>query len=596
MIHEIRANMESFRPIKFTSGLNVILADRAEDSSRKDTRNGLGKSTLIEIIHFCLGANVNKGRGLAIPALEEWIFTMEISLGDERITVSRAVAEPKTVTVKDLGDDWPDLPDIEFTGERSFTQEQWKAFLGYALFSLTPPEAPKYNPSFRSLISYFVRRRHHAFGDPFSHFPNQKPWNKQVHIALLLGMDWHLAVQWQQIKDQNTELKDLHKLVKRGAVPYIRGNMGELEAERVLLLQEIEENSRTLANFKVHPQYESIQQEADQLTEKLHAATNENILTARRLKLYQQAVESEEAPSTESMEQVYKEMGVVFSETIRKSLAEAKEFYALVIKDRRRFLKREISRLEHDMTEANNKIRELTETRGNLLQILSEHGAMDEMERLRERHGSKCEELEHIKRQIEQLRQIESRERQIARDKAELADLATCDHEERRDTWEIPVGFFNLNSRALYRVPGHLIINLSDSGFRFNIEIRKSGSDGIGKMKIFCFDLAILEFCANRDLSIDFLVHDSEIFDGVDARQRAAALERAHDVTERTGTQYICALNSDMVPYDDFHKEFDLDRYVRCRLTDGEESGTLLGIIFDPPSKSRRERDETTGN
>ncbi len=329
MIHEIRANMESFRPIKFTSGLNVILADRAEDSSRKDTRNGLGKSTLIEIIHFCLGASVNKGRGLAVPALEEWIFTMELSLGDERITVSRAVGNPKTVTVKDLGNDWPDIPDIEFTGERSFTQKQWCMFLGKALFSLTPPEAPKYNPSFRSLISYFVRRGHHAFGDPFSHFPNQKPWDKQAHVALLLGMDWHLAVQWQQIKDQNTELKDLRKLVKRGAVPYIRSNMGELEAERVLLLQEIEENSRTLANFKVHPQYESIQQEADQLTEKLHAATNENILTARRLKVYQQAVESEEPPSTESIEQVYGEMGVVFSKTIQRSLAEAKEFYAL---------------------------------------------------------------------------------------------------------------------------------------------------------------------------------------------------------------------------------------------------------------------------
>ncbi len=596
MIHEIRANMESFRPIKFTSGLNVVLADRAEDSSRKDTRNGLGKSTLIEIIHFCLGANMNKGRGLAIPALKEWIFTMEISLGDERITISRAVAKPKTVTVRDLGNDWPDIPNIDFTGKRSFTQKQWCMFLGKALFSHTPPEAPKYNPSFRSLISYFVRRGHHAFGDPFSHFPNQKPWDKQLHVAFLLGMDWHLAMQWQQIKDRDRDINDLRKLVKRGAVPYVCASTGELEAERVLLLQEIKESARTLDNFKVHPQYESIQQEADQLTEELHAATNESILTARRLKLYQQAVESEEPPSTESIEQVYKEMGVVFSETIQKSLSDAKKFYALVVKDRRRFLKREISRLEHDMAKTNGKIRELTETRGNLLQILSEHGALEEINRLRERHGSKCEELEHVKRQIEQLRQIESNEHQIARDKAELAELATRDHEERRDTWEIPVGLFNLNSQALYRTSGRLIIDMTNSGFRFNIEISKSGSDGIGKMKIFCFDLAILEFCANRDLSIDFLVHDSEIFDGVDARQRAAALERAHEVTERTGTQYICALNSDMVPYDDFHKEFDFNQHVRCKLTDGEESGTLLGIIFDPPSKSRREKNETTGN
>ena len=586
MIYEITANQPSFRPVRLTPGLNVILADRTEESSRKDTRNGLGKSTLIEIIHFCLGAKVLSGRGLAIQALAEWAFTMEISLGGERIAVTRALAARNIVTVSGLSEDRSDIPDINLMGERSFTQKQWRAFLGKALFSLPTPDAPKYNPTFRSLISYFVRRGHHAFGDPFTHFRNQRTWNVQLHVALLLGLEWGHAVQWQRIKDRDTDLRSLRKLVDRGAVPYVGGSIGELEAERVTLLQEIEDSSRALASFKVHPQYESIQQEADQVTEKLHAATNANILTARRLRLYRQAIESEEPPSGESVEKVYEEMGVVFSETVRRSLAEAKEFYGLVVKDRRRFLEKEISRLERRMTETRGKIRELTEARADLLQILSEHGALKEMVKLRERHGAKCEELEHVRRQIERRRQMESNKRRIARDKADLTDLAARDYEERRDTWDIPVRLFNLNSQALYRAPGHLVINTTDSGFKFNIEISKSGSDGIGKMKIFCFDLAILEFCASRDLSIDFLVHDSEMYDGVDSRQRAAALERAREVAERTGTQYICALNSDMVPYDDFREGFAFDEHVRCRLTDGEASGTLPGIVFDPPAGS----------
>ncbi len=586
MIHEITANKASFRPVRLTPGLNVVLAERAEGSSRKDTRNGLGKSTLIEIIHFCLGATVRSGRGLAIPALAEWAFTMEMSLGDDRITVTRALETPSIVTVAGLAEQWPDLPDVDLMGKRSFTQKQWRAFLGNALFSLPTPEAPKYNPSFRSLVSYFVRRGHHAFGDPFSHFRNQRTWDVQLHVALLLGLEWNHAAQWQQIKDRNTDLKSLRKLVNHGAVPFVGGSIGELEAERVTLLQEIEESSRGLADFKVHPQYDSIQQEANRLTEELHAATNENILTARRLKLYRQAIESEEPPSGESVEQVYEEMGVVFSNAVLSSLAEARKFYVLVVKDRRRFLEKEISRLERAMTDTRTKIRKLTENRADLLQILTEHGALTEMVRLRELHGAKCEELEHVKRQIKRRRQMESNERRIARDKAELADLAARDHEERRDTWDIPVRLFNLNSQALYRAPGHLVIDTTDSGFKFNIEISKSESDGIGKMKIFCFDLAILEFCARRDLSIDFLVHDSEMYDGVDSRQRAAALERASDVAARTDTQYICALNSDMVPYDDFREGFAFDEHIRCRLTDGEASGTLLGIVFDPPAGS----------
>ena len=91
---------------------------------------------------------------------------------------------------------------------------------------------------------------------------------------------------------------------------------------------------------------------------------------------------------------------------------------------------------------------------------------------------------------------------------------------------------------------------------------------------------------AHRGLRIDFLVHDSEMFDGVDSRQRAAAIQRAREVADATGTQYICALNSDMVPYDDFRKGFAFDEHVRLRLTDGDPAGTLLGMVYDPPSRA----------
>ena len=86
--------------------------------------------------------------------------------------------------------------------------------------------------------------------------------------------------------------------------------------------------------------------------------------------------------------------------------------------------------------------------------------------------------------------------------------------------------------------------------------------------------LSLLRFLAHRRI------------DGVDSRQRAAALERAHEVSEATGTQYICALNSDMIPRDDFSRGFNFDERVRLTLTDKEPAGSLLGFNFDPPPKS----------
>ena len=584
MIHSISANQGSFQTVRFEPGLNVVLADRTEESSRKDTRNGLGKSTLIEIIHFCLGARAQKGRGLIIESLQDWVFTMDLTLAGTRISVTRAIANPNVVTVTGLAASYPGIPAASLLGDYSFSQKQWMTFLGRTLFSLPEPAAPKYNPSFRSLISYFVRRGHHAFGDPFTHARQQQRWDSQLHVALLLGLEWRHAAESRRIQDRQNKLRQLRKLADDGDLPYVAGTIGELEAERVTLEQDIEREARALDDFRVHPQYEAIQQEADRVTAKLHSAANARVVATRRLKMYQQAIASEQPPTGEAVERVYQEMGIVFSESVLRTLGEAREFYGLVVKDRQRFLQTEVSRLEDRVSVLGREVEDLTEARADLLDILGTHGALDEMRRLQDRHTARLHDLERVKTLIEHRRQVDEEERRINRQKTDLADLAANDYRERRDTWSVPVRLFNLNSRALYRASGHLAIDTTDSGFRFSIDIARSGSEGIGKMKVFCFDLALLEFSARRGLGTDFLIHDSELYDGVDSRQRAAAIQRAHDIANATDTQYICALNSDMVPYDDFTKGFDFDQHVRLKLTDREPAGTLLGMVFDPPT------------
>ena len=162
-----------------------------------------------------------------------------------------------------------------------------------------------------------------------------------------------------------------------------------------------------------------------------------------------------------------------------------------------------------------------------------------------------------------------------------MAQITERDHEQRRDVWNTPVRLFNDNSQALYQTPGHLVIDIGNAGFKYDVEIDRSGSEGVSKMKIFCFDLMLLQLMAIRSIPMDFLIHDSSLYDGVDSRQRALALERACEVSEETNTQYICALNSDMIPHDDFNAEFNFDQYIRLTLTDDSPSGSLLGFPFE---------------
>ena len=55
---ELSSNKPSFKTIKFKEGLNFIIGGMSsEQKNKKSTYNGVGKSLMIKIIHFCLGCN-----------------------------------------------------------------------------------------------------------------------------------------------------------------------------------------------------------------------------------------------------------------------------------------------------------------------------------------------------------------------------------------------------------------------------------------------------------------------------------------------------------------------------------------------------------
>ncbi|MDO8656453.1 MAG: DUF2326 domain-containing protein, partial [Nanoarchaeota archaeon] len=157
---------------------------------------------------------------------------------------------------------------------------------------------------------------------------------------------------------------------------------------------------------------------------------------------------------------------------------------------------------------------------------------------------------------------------------------ANIDLGERKKQKESAVLLFNSNSQALYEAPGTLSIDFEKAGFKFNVNIERSGSHGIGNMKIFCYDLMLAQIWAQKEKTPNFLIHDSILFADVDERQKAHALELAARESENQGFQYICSINSDTIPRKDFSKEFIFDKYIRVTFSDATDDGGLLGMRF----------------
>jgi len=110
------------------------------------------------------------------------------------------------------------------------------------------------------------------------------------------------------------------------------------------------------------------------------------------------------------------------------------------------------------------------------------------------------------------------------------------------------------------------------------VTVPGSGSSGVDRMKLFCFDLTLLEEGAASARHPDFLVHDSVVFDGVDPRQLANALRFAQEMVQTTGGQYICTINSNDIPPDVLEEPWFKGGIVRSILD--TEVGGLLGREF----------------
>ncbi len=585
MIRAVRCNHDSFKEVEFTPGFNVILADRTEVSGRKDSRNGLGKSTLIEIIHFCLGARMQKGKGLGIVDLTGWAFSLELTLANRVITATRSTAEQSKIVIEGDTTDWPIQPKVR-EGQKILSVQDWTTVLGSLMFGLpSGDEDRKYQPTFRSLISYFIRRDRDAFSEPFEHYRKQLEWDKQINNAFLLGLAWEDARDLQLLKDRQKLLNDFKKLKKdteTGVVIGILGSLGELEALKVQVESQLLERKETLSNFRVYPQYHELEETANRLTTEIHQATNNNFTDQKLLEFYQFSLEAEHEPSPNDVVGIYESVGVELPGLAIRRLEEVEVFHRKLIENRREFLSTEIQRIRRAISSRERLIREKTEERASLLEVLQTHGALEEYTRLQELYLNAVADLNEINKRIEELKNVEELKSTLKIEKERLLQRARRDYQERHIQVERAISLFNSNSRFLYDVPGRLIIDVGENGFRFKVDIRRDGSEGIGNMKIFCYDLMLAQLWSERDTSPRLLIHDSTIFDGVDERQVALALELADRESRRCGFQYICTFNSDMIPRSEFAADFNLnfDSFVRLILTDDSDEGGLLGIRF----------------
>jgi uncharacterized protein YydD (DUF2326 family) len=581
MLRQLRANDDRFKGVEFQGGLNLIVADTTGRSSETDTRNGSGKSSLIEILHFLLGARFERRRSfLAKDALRSTEFTLHIDwpgLQGEGLQIRRSPEQPSDIYLD------PDVTGslVRAKGHRRVSLTEWQRLIEEALFSLSPDDSR--GISGRSMLSLYMRRiGSNAFNEAVRTSPQQTLADAGANLSYLLGLDWQLASKYRDLAARESTRRQLSAASKDPVWGKIVGRSSELRGQISDVQQRVNELEAQVADFRVVPEYERLQGRADEIDQRIRVMRNDDVIDRRNLVDLEAAMQDATDPDVDYLQRVYNELGVVLPTTITRRYDEVRSFHASIVRNRRSYLESEAHAIRERLTARESERNSLGEEQATLLRTLNEGGALDALAALQQALARERALLESLRNRFEAATTLEASGAEIKAERAQIENQMRADLLERDQIIDdISVRFRDYALR-LYG-PGrsaYLAIEPTSTYLRLTPHIDSQDSRGIGNMAIFCFDLTVAVTAHRGNRGPDFLVHDSHLFDGVDERQVARALELAQEVAHKENMQYIATINSDDLAKAEATGVKFRDAIVPPRLTDAYDDGGLFGYRF----------------
>lgn len=580
MLHRLAADREGFRTLNFRPGLNIILATRADggeqdgkSASERRSRNGAGKSSVIDLIHFLLGGKPEGA--LTAPALAEWNFTLDLDVGPERLEVTRSVANAKQVFLRSPQ-----------SGTDRIQNAQWCKRLGEEWFALREKRGNG-DVTYRQLVSYFARRkRDGGLDSPTRTFRNQSTASSETSLAHLFGLDAELVRRLHQAKAALKQTKDaqsaLAALDKAAAEGTKRADLeAQLEAQIASVKLGRDRLAERIEAFNVLPAFRELERELATLNENFRDLSDGDVIDQEAIDVNMRSLEAEGFTEAPDIARLFDEARIVFPDLVTGRYEEVQRFHQQLIEHRQAHLQSEIAAARQRIAKREPLREQIEERRRDITRSLRASGPADELLRLRDELGGRESELKQLEGRLQEARKLEERAEQLEREVEEAVRALRQDRRERSTIVDTASRTFSEISERLYEKPGQLAISATDTGLRFLPQTPADGSAGVMSMEVFCFDLTLAALAHDRREGPGFIIHDSHLFEPVDGRQFARALQIAADFSTNTGIQYIALLNSDEIVRAERESGVSFADYVlETELSDTPDGG-LFGTRFD---------------
>lgn len=536
---------------------------------------------MLDIVHFLTAGECGEDSIFRLPELVDHSFGMEFDLGGQRISVERVGRTQGEVLLSGDISNWNVKTQETIDGRHQLLLKEWDRVLGNRMFRFDELGTAKaaYAPTFRSLFPYFARRMPGGFTEPHLHFVGAKPAAYQVGISFLLGLDWTIPQEWQVVRDKEDEVRKLRSALGEGDLAELVGKKAELRAQLASATSFATKMRERLEGFQVLPDFRELEREAAVLAQGISALSDENTVDRALIEQMRFALGEEKEPAIGDLEKMYAEAGVVLQPGTSRRFEDVKKFHQSVLSNRRQYLTGERTAAEARIAKREREKERLDVRRREILLILKSHGALDQLVKLEQEYSRVTSQLEMLRKRFAAAEKIEEGLTKLRLRRQELFLRLQQDYAEEKENLDRAILFFEEISARLYETPSKFTPTETTNGPQFKITFQAERSPGISNMQIYTYDMMLMQVMYERKMGPGFLVHDSHLFDPVDARQVGTALAVGEELAVKDDFQYIVTMNSDKQP--ELPEDFTLDEYlIPQRLTDDSETGGLFGIRF----------------
>jgi len=553
-INRLYTEPATIDPIVFTSGVNVILGE-SDDTSSKN--NGVGKSLCIEFLNFALLKRKTESRVSKIPKTnfdQNTLICVDFELHGVDYTIKRSIDESEH-------------PRIVVDGRETVYAkvEDATAFLTERLFLYSNSQV-----GFREILGPLIRDERSEFKSIVACYDTKAriPDNYAPHL-MLLGIDLgiyrairNIQRELDAIAIEEARIRESVKLVRQKNLDDARSDLNALDEE----VETIREGIDALENA---PAYDLVKGEILEIEDRMaELRRRKDVLARRSANLAPFAAEP--GIDSEEIREFYEQLRTGLGASIVRELAEVISFKSKIEQFQRHLLDEKSKVLDIEIREINRQLSELDRRYAKLVAVLDQEGQLRNLRQTYASFQAKSDELGQLKSffsRYDQLlidRQTKKSEIEAERLRLQASISAVADQLRSFERTILVIHqFIQGNRKASFEVRTTNRKHVVDIVLR----IDDDGSHSVEREKVFIYDIALMLNDFTRSRHPGLLIHDN-IFDvDDDTLQKSIEFLVTKSQFEHD-QQYILTLNIDRIEH--CREEiwyYDFEQSIRAKFT-----------------------------